>query len=445
VGHRTRRGLAVLLIVAASACAGDGEDPSGSSGAPESTATSGPPAGDGSCAWATRADEDTSNIAYPDTAATYWGLSYDLAEGEGIELRGRMPGARYASFITYRVSGGAIDVLTDRDIEPDEGHTNPFAGEVGDDDHAYTVVITADGVGRNTLAAADTPPSADAGDGATTTSRPPVTLPPGVDPPRLLGQGGGQGVRGTVLYRVYVPDDPEDPTGGTGLPDVSVVSADGTITPVPTCPEPGPSPVGEALVETYGPPTDRPAPPQPIFVRPAAGAANLFPNPDNVYIASIASHMPGRVVVVRGLAPTFADPAEGRPVGGGEQVRYWSICTDEYRKPYPVSFCVFDRQVVLDDDGWYTIVISTPEDRPANASEADGVTWLEWGATEVDNLILLRHMLASPDFAESAINVEPGALAQSTMGDYTPQGVYCDRVTFEDGGADACAAEMPSS
>ncbi|MEZ5205021.1 MAG: hypothetical protein R2701_11770 [Acidimicrobiales bacterium] len=36
------------------------------------------------------------NIAYPDTAATYWTMSYALAPDEHLELAGQFPGARYA-------------------------------------------------------------------------------------------------------------------------------------------------------------------------------------------------------------------------------------------------------------------------------------------------------------------------------------------------------------
>jgi hypothetical protein len=115
-----------------------------------------------------------------------------------------------------------------------------------------------------------------------------------------------------------------------------------------------------------------------------------------------------------------------------------SLCTNEYRKPYPVSYCTFDRNVAVDSAGQYTFVISTPEDRPVNATAADGVTWLEWGSTQVNNLLLLRHMLASSDFPESAINVAPGALASTTMGAYAPRGSYCDKAVFEQGGAAAC-------
>lgn len=428
--HRGARArLLFLWLIAAAAAACTSESPASSAG----TDAAADSASGQVCAWAVRADKQTLNVAYPDTAATYWGLSYNLAPGETLELSGAFPAARYASFVSYKPSGGVIGVLTDRDIEPDAGSVNPFANGGGaGGEHGYTVVVSAEDGDQgqpNVLAARATP--SDAGGPATAPS-----LDAGVT--RVLGSGGANGTGGTVLYRVYVSDDPVDPKGGAGLPDVTLVDAAGHRRAIPTCDSPGPSPVAVALVDKYGPSTSAPAPASPVFIRPGAQAANLFPNPDNVYIATIVEHQPGRIVVVRGKAPTFPDPPNGRPVGSGEQVRYWSLCTDEYRKPYPVSFCVFDRNVALDSAGQFTFVISTPVDRPTNATTASGATWLDWGSTDVNNLLLLRHMLAATDFPESAVNVSPGALASSTMGAYAPRGAYCDKAVFEQGGAAAC-------
>lgn len=366
------------------------------------------------CAWATRADEEVQNVAYPDTAATYWGTSYALAPGEELELDWTAPDARYSSFIAYGPYGGAIDVLTDTDIVA----TDPVRVTGAEPE-------TEAGDAPNVLAARRGAVAPEASGGAAA-----PTLPPGDEAPvpeDLLGSGAGRddAVAGTVLYRVCLSGDDEDPAGGP-LPTVAVVGADGTRTEIPTCAEPAPSPRALELARANGPPTDREAPSQPIFVRPEAGAANLFPNPDNVYIATIAFHRPGVVAVVAGRAPTF---------GPDGQVRYWSLCTNEYRKPYPVSHCVADEDVAVADDGTYTVVISTPEDRPATATAEHGVTWLEWGSTEHDALLLMRHMLADPGFAESAINAEPGALARDSMGAYAPEGRYCTNATFDAEGA----------
>jgi hypothetical protein len=420
---------AVALLAAVPACAS-----SGSTGAPSSTTTA-PSGSRAVCAWKVRADRETLNIAYPDTSATYWGMRYALAPGEHLRLSGRFPAARYASFVSYGAAGGPIDVLTDRDIDPDPGNTNPFrasaAGATATNGTAarYTITIRPDTGptdAPNVLGAA-TP------GGSTTTT---TTTTPGAEPV-VVGGGGHAATSGNVIYRVYLPERSADPTGGAGLPHVTLVDASGTATPVRTCAAPGPSRAAIDIVNHLHR-TFNPAPPTPIFIRPDAAQLNLYPNPDNVYVATIVAHRPGRVVVVRARAPTFPDTRRGAPVAGDEQVRFWSLCTNEVRKPYPVTDCVPDDRTMLDAAGYYTYVISTPADRPARTPATAVSTWLDWGSTKVDVLLLLRNMLASPSFAEAANSVAPGALATSTMGEYAPRGAYCAKATFEQGGAAAC-------
>lgn len=373
------------------------------------------------CSWPVKANKETLNVAYPDTAATYWVQRYSLAPGERLDLGWKKPNARYSSFITYALTGGALDVRTDRDLEvgPDGTATVQLSADVAP--HSGGNRIAATGQATN---AAGTAIDNTAGPGATAA-------------PTTATTAAGGRADGTVIYRVYVSGDPGDPAGGP-LPTVTVVRADGSRLELPPCPNPGGSPDAAALVDRFGPATNVSPPAQPVFIRPANGGGNLYPNPDNVYVATIVGYQPGRVVVVRGKAPTYPDTRAGQPVTGDEQVRYWSLCTNEYRKPYPVSFCLHDDEVALDAAGDYTFVVSTPGDRPANATEANGVTWLDWGSTDVNGLLLLRNMLASPSFPESATNLKPGSLASSTMGAYAPKAVYCDKATFEQGGAAAC-------
>ena len=139
--QRLCRAVAPAMVVAAlAACSGsDAAEPARTSVSRAAGAGDAHP-----CAWPTRADRSIDNIAYPDTAAPYWGQGYRLAEGATLELEGTFPDARYASFITYRTTGGAIDTLTDRDIAPDDGSTNPFAGGSVEGPHAYTVTVRPD-------------------------------------------------------------------------------------------------------------------------------------------------------------------------------------------------------------------------------------------------------------------------------------------------------------
>lgn len=420
---RAAAGLASVVLFA-SACSGS-QGHGGSTAAKRSSTI---------CAWAAKAGRDVQNIAYPDTSATYWSLTYSLAKGERLVLRGQFAHARYQSLITYAPTGGAIKVLSDRDTLPDRGSTNPFrGGPPSATPRRYTAVIAAPGgSGTNLLdaAPAGTPSASSPTTELSREQRQALT--------RAVGSGGAHGVRGTLIYRVYVPTTPADPTGGVGLPAVWLASDHGS-TRVRTCARPSASPYGLAIVDRYGPATNGTVPSTPVFIRPNGPTANnLYPDPDNVYVATLVRHRAGQVVVVRAKAPTFPDTRAGASITGDEQVRYWSLCTNEYRKPYPVTACKRDDQTVLDGAGDFTFVISTPADRPSNATAAHGVTWLDYGNPNLPSLLLLRNLLASSTFPESAANLPRGALASSTMGAYAPRGAYCSRSTFQAGGAAAC-------
>ncbi|CAB4764895.1 unannotated protein [freshwater metagenome] len=173
------------------------------------------------------------------------------------------------------------------------------------------------------------------------------------------------------------------------------------------------------------------------FKRPSS-TSSLYPNPDNTYLSSISRYQAGTVLVVRGKAPTTPNTQAGQSAATPSELRYWSLCANEYVKPYPVTECVFDQQVPLDGSGYYTIVVSTPADRPANATEANGVAWLDWGRTSVDLLLLFRNMLPAASFTQSAFSVTPGQLATTTMGEFAPLEATCTTATFESGGSAGC-------
>jgi len=378
--------VAVLAGVTAACSAGGGTPPAGLS-----------------CAWQYKTTKDTQNVAYPDTGATYWSMDLNLIAGDSVILHGTFPDARYMSFTTYSLTGTAIDRVTDRDITPSSGSLNHFADPAAAPGGSYTLDLRSD-VSTGT-------------------------------PDNILSTGGAIGA---VIYRSYVSGVPGDPTGGSGLPSVSVRRSDGSVVPVANCATPGADPNVLDLINVFGPATDVPAQDPPVFKRPTA-LGGLFANPDNAYVAAVSAHQAGKVVVIRGKAPTTPDTLAGdSPAEAGNQARYWSMCTDEYRKPYPVNECVFDSQVPLDANGYFTIVASTPADRPATADTAHGVAWLDWGSTNQDMLLIMRHMLADPSFTQSVFTVTPGLPATSTMGAYAPLTARCTVATFDAGGATAC-------
>ncbi|MFN8051408.1 MAG: hypothetical protein U0Q22_08235 [Acidimicrobiales bacterium] len=360
-----------------------------------------------SCAWAIKADKASFNVAYPDATATYFGTKYNLVAGQRLILSGAYPYARYISLHTYTLAGNDHDHIADTAIVPDAGSDNPFTNLVASADPAHR--------------------------------RWTVTVNPDIAP--TDGQHGDNVIstptNGSVFLRVYVPDDPADQAGGVPLPSLSVQNVDGTITPVPTCSASAPDNAAVDLINLFGPATDVPPSDPPVFRRPVT-VAGIYPNRDNAYLASIAAYQPGKVIVVRGKAPTTPDTQAGQSPATPSQLRYWSFCTNEYRKPYPVSSCIVDHEAPVDASGYYTIVVSTPAERPANATTTDGVAWVDWGSTSTNLLMAVRHMLPAPDFAETVRNVALGQLASEVMGAYTPVAVSCPVSTFESGGAAAC-------
>jgi hypothetical protein len=55
-----------------------------------------------------------------------------------------------------------------------------------------------------------------------------------------------------------------------------------------------------------------------------------------------------------------------------------------------------DDEIITDSDGWYVIVYSRREDRPANARTECGVTWQDFGP-ETQQVLQIRWTSVMPD------------------------------------------------
>lgn len=140
------------------------------------------------------------NEAYPDSGATYWTAQFKVPAGTRVFLKGQYAYSRYLSFNSYQTNNSPAAKLTDFQIAPDAGSTNPFVS--GASRYAanrnYTLEIV------------------------------PTSAPSTVASNTLYGDSDyGQTI--TVWYRVYVADKGADATGGVGLPDLQVQQADGTV------------------------------------------------------------------------------------------------------------------------------------------------------------------------------------------------------------------------
>ncbi|MGH7786306.1 MAG: hypothetical protein ACRERC_05530 [Candidatus Binatia bacterium] len=210
---------------------------------------------------------------------------------------------------------------------------------------------------------------------------------------------------------------------------------------------------------------------QPLFVVPQ-NTGGYFPNPANRYIAAgTLAYQPGRLVVVRGKGPVFPDTYPGDSIfaaanpPGPIQLRYWSMCNNVESSPYPAVLCRADYATALDDDGYYTYVVSLDESgttppTPPNWLPIDA-TWLPWGPTDEPNILILRNMLPASGFTQTVQGAEAAGCtidnqsgttvpyttqrtasqcAAREMGDYYPQVAYCDQDLFVREGWQGCFA-----
>ena len=105
--------------------------------------------------------------------------------------------------------------------------------------------------------------------------------------------------------------------------------------------------------------------------------------------------------------------------------------------------CAADYQLKPDADGYYTVVASAAKDRPANATDAKGVSWLANSPTLANtrHMLIVRNMLPN-GFDQAVQNVPVDSTqqaAEAVMQAYYPRAWVCARSTFEAGGWQACA------
>lgn len=412
---------------------------------------------DRSCAWQARIDPAIVNTAYPDQFANYWVSELPALPGASLIIRGVYPHARYMSFVSYAATLQSADGLADVAIAPDAGSDNPFvaghARDTLDQYRRYTLTVV---FGR-----------------VPSEGRAPNTLYTGnaeTNDPRTSKNGQ----HFNLIYRVYRPDDAYagDITGGVGLPAVSYRTPDGTHVEVEECPaqELPPNAVNDTVAnqggQNSGGTVQHPGHNPPVwhkfqnfarslsqgatengywgttFSDAAKPAADTLPsggfadNPDNNYVFTLLSHGYGQLAVFQGALPTTPDTADAAVMPDG-QLRYWSMCSND--GPSQRYFaCVMDDRVrpYVDADGRFTIVVSTPADRPAGIETPAGraacrCVWVPWGPGG-SVVMILRNMLPDAGFA-NAIQLARFGHEADDMGAYYPKGCYMTKTAFENG------------
>jgi len=401
---------------------------------------------------------------WPDKRPTYFLGQLKMSPGTDLTIRGRYPRERYFKLALYRferntfVALGGED-LAGWDIEPDSGSGNPYG--VGADrtvkNRNYTLHVVTEDAPKNRA-----------------------------DRARNTLYAGREEREIQVVVRIYVTDEGYD---GVGLAPADSPSSEGPLLTYEAKLADGTRLSADEVVKQFvrslgDAPPPMTADPWYALVNSKANDPRLDPatapvrkdsqweifwgmkytllgafqsaeerakiklqtemegggDPTTVYMVNYLSRKFGPVYVFRAKLPTFPDTYAGAKTMPDGQVKYWSVVTVGSAPSGELWDGVFDMMVPLDKDGYYTIVVSRPEDRPKNATSENGVAWIDWGPGEgLDDprgrkgwgMLLMRFMVCHPAWENSPTKAHKPGMEEAVMGPYYPRGYYTTKEEFE--------------
>lgn len=190
------------------------------------------------------------------------------------------------------------------------------------------------------------------------------------------------------------------------------------------------------------------------------------------YLGRAMSIGAGKVFVITGRLPTTPRTRNGELKMQRAQARYWSLTSYDvsynFENPEQTTGAfgghvtsLMDDEIITDAQGWYTIVYSRAADRPANATAANGVTWVDWGPVSYQTITLRwlsiypdwtfekapdeAHLQRETDWASQLYN--PNLLERNNrkgfLGSYQPVLHYLTKQEFEQIGSPVRPEQVP--
>lgn len=337
----------------------------------------------------------------------------EVPEGGKVVFKGQYLRCRYFAFHPSDFDTNTLPTLVDEDIVPDSGSVNPFcqATEVNSAQY-FTAQLT-------------------------------FNEPPAVPEPNTMYAGKKRdGESNPAVFLLLRTTDsvlgamPPNSTG-VPLPSLTVYDADGNI--VQTFEKCDPYPPGTDLPYETTRFASLPIPDHRTIVAPEAFNTrsnwglpyDILASDDILYLNAPYTRRLGDVLVVRGKALTTANPPEVPVYAPGLQIRgftltnynFWAgICND----------ALVDQQLLLDENGYYTVVLSTQENRPANAQDDKGVNWMDWGPY-LDGQLTFRLLLRQNPLLLKLKAQAHGEIDDPEIVEYLPVAKHCSQEQFESG------------
>lgn len=393
------------------------------------------------------------NVAWPDTNTYYWGAKFTMPEGARLSIEGQFAHSRYTSYTSYDDRGQPVETLADYLITPLPGHTNP-ARDGADRTAAkrsYSIDVMAGG--------------------QRDTSRVEGFFNEGATSKTIAAPKNG-GTQQVIVLRNYTPDKGTGITGGVPLPAPVLTLADGKVLrgaaacqalnssqQLQVQPDAFGMPIARyrELLTLPGKPDTHPA------TRPSTWYAQFdrkqfegiftgavgnferksegfYPTVDNQYIRTFINRKFGPVYVLRGTLPKTPKTMNGDKVMNVKDadLRYWSICSQHGASNTTVLKCLNDEEVItFGPQRNYIIAFSRASDRPRTAYGECGINWLPIpddgdGMFDPDQgNMMIRNMLARPDFPHSIQKIKKTGEEREVMGSYLPTGAYMSKDIFE--------------
>lgn len=396
------------------------------------------------------------NIAYPDAGTFYWGAVFTIPKGARLHLEGRFAHARYMSLISYDYKGNPLESIADYLFKPVAGSINPFidGADRRSPNRAYRIEVV---------------------DRAMTEPMRWGVYLKGETREVIHAPQQSDNQQQQLQYRIYARDKGTDETANAGLPEPVLTLPNGEVRrgleacaalraaqpligdqAAMSVPRDELRKLIDAAKLRLGPAGPATNPPTwmksseetsrfAVYTGDTAHEPDLrkrdgtfYANQDNQYLRAFVNRKFGEVFVLRAKAPTTPKTADGNPTWSSEgQLRYWSWCSNQGFGTARVNDCLYDEQVPIDRNGFYTIVVSRASDRPRNAIPECGVGWLPMadvgdGTGETDlTFLTMRQMLGAGEFKEALHNIKSQTAIQQEMGAFYPRGRYTSVASFE--------------
>ena len=409
----------------------------------------------------------------PETFVSYWPAKFKLPDGSRLVIKGEYAHNRYMGFDTYS-QAFPIGALAGYEIEPDPGHTNTYrpGANRNAEDRSFTIYVVDEIEPENPA---------------------PNTLYVRSKDTNISAFKDHSEFR----FRSYFPDRGTDILGDVKLPKLARLElADGTVIgkQKDICGRINLNGTTGDLTETalpieawnkfieLGTQLGNPmAPAQPNvawerFLNPAFNLFGLFlmpnaqqardqiPRPSegagggslagtqaNAYMGTYVSHetVEREVAVTYVKLPVTPETFDGDKYAhkGPIQAQYWSICSnvdpvgkgltsEQHPTGVRQGMCLNDETVVLNEQHFTRIVHTQPQNRPSNATNECGWSWLSSGLSDnlgrpVAQLLLRPNLSPEADFAEASANVTEPYTEAAVMGDYLPRTTYMSVTDFE--------------